>query len=157
MPPANEPIARIGMKMPPGVPEPKLVLVKIIFAANNMHNIPMPDSAFSDNAMRFDPPPSTSGSQMPTGNAIAMATIGRIHAGNLPYNVCNPSRERFTSEPTRPATIPSGINQMYSARGSCPTAPKSNTGRSPKQYFETKSAVSEAAVAPIKIVGEKLR
>ena len=70
MPPANEPTARIGMKIPPGAPEPKLVDVNSIFATNSRHSIPKPTRACSAVSIRFEPPPSTSGNQMPTGNAI---------------------------------------------------------------------------------------
>jgi len=157
IPPANEPTARIGIKIPPGAPEPKLVLVNSSFATNSTHNMPSPVVACSAIPIRFEPPPSTSGSQIPTGNAIANATNGRLHAGSLPYNVWKPSRERFISEPTKPASNPSGISHTYSPSGSCAIEPKSSTGRKPKQYFDTKSAVSEAAVAPIRITGEKLR
>ena len=108
-------------------------------------------------AIMFEPPPSTSGSQMPIGSASAIAIKGRLHAGSLPYSVWKPSSERFISEPTKPATNPSGISHPYSPSGSWPMVPKSSTGRRPKQYFDTKSAVRDAAVAPIRIAGEKLR
>ncbi len=81
MPPANEPTARIGMKMPPGAPEPKLVEVNSTFTTNNMHNIPNPTPACSARLMRFEPPPSTAGSQMPTGSASAKAITGLVQAG----------------------------------------------------------------------------
>ena len=55
---------------------------------------------------------------MPTGNAIAIAIIGRLHAGSLPYSVWKPSNERFISEPTKPATNPNGISHTYSSNDS---------------------------------------
>ena len=118
MPPANEPTARIGMKIPPGAPEPKLVDVNSIFATNSRHSIPKPTRACSAVSIRFEPPPSTPGNQMPTGNAIAIAIIGRLHAGSLPYSVWKPSNERFISEPTKPATNPNGISHTYSSNDS---------------------------------------
>ncbi len=157
IPPASEPTARIGMKMPPGAPEPKLVEVNSTFTTNSTHSMPKPTRACSAMAIRFEPPPSTSGSQMPIGSASAIAIKGRLHAGSLPYSVWKPSSERFISEPTKPATNPSGISHPYSPSGSWPMVPKSSTGRRPKQYFDTKSAVRDAAVAPIRIAGEKLR
>ena len=111
-PPASAPTARIGMKMPPGTPEPKLVLVNRIFTTSRMHSIKSPVWPRSAVCTRFEPPPSTSGSHRPTGRAIAMAIIGRNQSGSLPYKVWNPSRERFISEPTSPAMMPSGINHM---------------------------------------------
>jgi hypothetical protein len=85
--PESAPTDKIGIKMPPGTPLPKLVLVNSSLTTSKIAISAIPLFALSANLISPCPPPMVSGKNIPHGSAISSAIQGLTKAGSLLYRV----------------------------------------------------------------------